>query len=1103
MTLGAFLLSVTLFVVWWVLGYSIVVALRSRRRTLQNMLLAPVVGLACTVVTVFLLNRAGLPVATFGPWLGATMAGTAWVIWWRARPLVAIRQYAWFAGVLVAAFVLNGWPMFLFGFDWVSYANDDMADYALMAQRYLHSAFFAQPDVDTLVTGRDYSAYYWLLTGPGMWRSGVDLTLAWAASVTGLSPAELFMPVIVAFQACLVSGLGALVARARVHRVPALVSCALLSCSALSTLGVMYQLGPQTGGLALLCGSSALLLRKFEARTPRRVLGEAVLLTLTVSALLLMYPELTPFLLIAAVLFALVLLRERQMHPRSILPTLGIAVASVMVILNVQVGYAAVFLLNQVGAGVVDHFGSCSDSRALGVSCPSVATIDSLFPYFLLPSGLANLWGFQVIAGLSGEPWLSFSIALGAALLLGSVTLGVVLLLRMEPTAPLLLAMFGLAVQLFSKGADFGLFKIAMYAQPFLFATITVGWLILVRQPLARFLPLVMLGVVGLIAQFNYVNRSGPAATGGFVFVPDASSLRVLSTFKDLVRDAPGGVVVVDDFNVSLAKFQALFTRGLETNFSNYYLLKNILVSPSGKRISNPFTAEAAASLQGPVLDRLVKASFNLLDPDDPDAINPFELNTIGQPSPESFQCTTLISMTDQLSMYNRRHADVNAPFVATPCDEVRNHLVLVESSRGLRYTIGDPLNTAVYGLEADPLFPGRTFAGVGRYLLFQEVQATQNARLVVALTNTVGGTPDRRVPPIAAVGTERQGLGAIGRGSARLFSKPVVPQRILGRDFVMLDMGVDASPQPQSARTGLMAWYGTNVVDDRRRLVGYLRDVSLVSESEYQGRTVPSQITTLPTDLTNPDLEYSGIYEDGWLSDQAFVSLKQPEDDGTLSVRGLIPQIGDSTFTTALHTLVDGQEVDRRTLIPGEFELHLAMPGPAGVRHVELEFSATQFLPGRDGRPAAAFLRELAIRPGDTSSAAATVTDVLATDSRMRLGLGWYGVEQADGTVFRWASNDAELLHLPPDGQVLVLDIERGPGVTTAPMNLQVLDEAGALVQEASVDGRVSIRIQLGTAASRGSVIRLHVQGGGAKVPDDPRALNFRVFRIAVDPPG
>ena len=53
---------------------------------------------------------------------------------------------AWPYGVVLAfALVATGRPMFKYGFDWVSYCNDDMANYALAADWFYHHGYYDLP----------------------------------------------------------------------------------------------------------------------------------------------------------------------------------------------------------------------------------------------------------------------------------------------------------------------------------------------------------------------------------------------------------------------------------------------------------------------------------------------------------------------------------------------------------------------------------------------------------------------------------------------------------------------------------------------------------------------------------------------------------------------------------------------------------------------------------------------------------------------------------------------------------------------------------------------------------------------------------------------
>jgi hypothetical protein len=124
---------------------------------------------------------------------------------------------------------------------------------------------------------------------------------------------------------------------------------------------------------------------------------------------------------------------------------------------------------------------------------------------------------------------------------------------------------------------------------------------------------------------------------------------------------------------------------------------------------------------------------------------------------------------------------------------------------------------------------------------------------------------------------------------------------------------------------------------------------------------------------------------------------------------------------------------------------------------------------------------------------------DIADRDSGIGLGSGWYSVERNSHQVFRWVDNDAELtVKLCADpAPPLVFDIEPGPGVNRQPFALQVLDAHWNLQAQAWIRGRETLQLQL-PPGDRTLSLRLHVVGGGVSIPEDPRILNFRVYRCA-----
>jgi FkbM family methyltransferase len=122
-----------------------------------------------------------------------------------------------------------------------------------------------------------------------------------------------------------------------------------------------------------------------------------------------------------------------------------------------------------------------------------------------------------------------------------------------------------------------------------------------------------------------------------------------------------------------------------------------------------------------------------------------------------------------------------------------------------------------------------------------------------------------------------------------------------------------------------------------------------------------------------------------------------------------------------------------------------------------------------------------------------ATHSDAITT------GQGWYPLEHYRGQTFRWVANDAELMIREPTGtrQTLSLEVEPGPGVGSRLFMLQVLDEEGHTIATAEVKGREVIHVTLPIIKGQAAVFRLRVEGGGLPTPNDPRTLNFRIFRF------
>jgi hypothetical protein len=937
----AFLLSSVVFIWWLGVGFAATSLLLPRRSSLRNLLLGPAIGAAITTLGIFIFNRLGWSVAALGPFLTAGLSvATVLVLCWR-RPRFGWRRYSPFAIVFILALFLTGWPLVRFGFDWLSYGNSDMGAYCLGASRVLHHGFFDAPTASDLVDGLDLPQAYWFQHAVGGIRCGAEMLVAWVVSCTGLTVAGAFMPVTVALHLMLVSAAGGLAGSCRRPRWAMWWTCALAAASPLLTYGVISQLVAQVAGMGVLCATAALLLHRVRWKPQGRFLGNAVLLGLLGAALLVLYPEITPLLGLAFPLHLLLLLRRGKRAPLASLA---------------QAGLAGLIAAASLGSYSIDAVRFLSyQAQATSEGFRSVA----LFPYYFMPSGFANLWGLVPLAMPVSEPRMALSIVAGGILLIVVVPIAAWLAFRRVPVAVLCVVAAVLSAGLLVGRSGFGLFKLAMFAQPFLLGVLVVACACLrgrARWRLAAALVLLPLVLLHLRTQRTYV-RTG-CGEGNYSQIRNASRHRFLSTFRDRIAATHGQSFLIDSSNSTLVNLMAEALRGRTACFRSQPLVQPRL---EGYMLlcHDPARLDILRYLEARATERIEQAEFDLHDPETPGATNHFAVTRLGCPNHGAGECEYLVTGDRQTVFNARRMPDLEAPpFQVERLDHVHDHLVFITSARGMPFY--EP--AAYYHLEPNPVHGG-CMQSVGRHLLFEVLNPTPGMRLVLDLTATLNADGCNQVPPAAAVGAARVPLGAKGRGSCRLFSPPLTPQRIAGRHFVALDMGAPGGG------------FGKSL--DPRKFVAFARDISAVSAADYASLRPPTVLAVFPRDLRHPDLEYSGIYEEGWVAEEAFCVLAYPGGRGSLVIQGEVPKFGPTPPPRQLIVCVDGVEMLRRTVAAGPFEFRCPLDGAAGRRRVEVRFSEAGALPHPDNRPVAARLIRLGFEegtshPGDLGERAA-----------------------------------------------------------------------------------------------------------------------------------
>jgi len=306
---------------------------------------------------------------------------------------------------------------------------------------------------------------------------------------------------------------------------------------------------------------------------------------------------------------------------------------------------------------------------------------------------------------------------------------------------------------------------------------------------------------------------------------------------------------------------------------------------------------------------------------------------------------------------FNRHALPAASPdLVSGRCDSAHNLLAFTSSTLGESFYLPAHKFVSFYQFQPDPYFANHRIVAFGRYALFQVLGATSGERIVLELTHTLNHDASNLLPPASAVGAYRVPLPLLGRGSARVFSPPLRPQMIAGTPYVLVDMGVAARPS-RISRHGLQGLYGRAVTTDPRNLTGYVRDISLVGQAQYATLHAPSVLRRFPSDLEDPGLEYSGLYEDGWMGADGYVRLAGGPS-AELRVQGQVP----AGAGKRLQLVVNGRQAANVAVIPGQLDVRARIPASTIARVVELRFAAEIKLSSPDLRPAAARLTFLGV---------------------------------------------------------------------------------------------------------------------------------------------
>ena len=928
--MAALALSLAFFVFVAFVGRATLALFRWRGGVLRAWLLGPATGLAVVVLTTMVLNQAGLPVNAFAwPLTAALALGAAAIFWWR-RPVFPARALAPFIAIAVFSLVWTGWPMLRFGFGWLSYVNDDFVNYCLAAERHKDFGFWRVPTMDELA-GRDIAQYYWFMHVPGLMRFGSELTLAWVSAVSGVKSLGIFMPTIIGLGLIQLFSSAALVLHRGRWRRRAVVATALLAASPLFMLGTLYQLIAQVGGLGLLLAATAILTGRLP-RARRRIVPHVLALSLVGASLAAFYPEVTAFAVLTTVVAGTIEALRQRALPASRLSLVIYGIVGVIVLLRYNVLSYVFTIMLQMGQGF----------RAVDLSL-------SLFPYFMIPTGLANLFGLMPLAVNFAEPFTSLTIVAGLLALVTALAFALRESFRGAPMAVLLLVQFVLAIKLMRSGNDFGLYKIAMFMQPALAAALALA---LLKLPWARITaPLGVLLAAACCAPtaLYYTRVSQGEKAGG---ITEAKLASVLGTTPPVTT--PDTRLLCDINNLVAAKVAAFELRGTDLRFlsRDYYQqiapieferLGNTLVSLH-PRFDDLMRTRAMLARR----DELTVRTHSLFD-------TSFRAPALDYAA--AGKTDTYLFLSEPLGLFNKLRVppreQPTAFFKAVPASAARNHLVFMHTGRGNHYYLGDRNRIAIYQPEADPYTPQQDITGLGRFLLLRVEQPDEEIYLRISASKTFMGRGHTAWSPGSRVlGAANVPLAFPGNGAVNRIVGPIKPVYRDGAAYIGIDFN-ETPVQFPFDRTGLQSLYNTIVPLDSRKLVAYGRDISALSRRQIAALERPNKLTTFPDDIVFArGLEFSGIYEDGWLSPESEFVLGGGGPKAWVRLRGFVPRLpGAPLGAGTMKVSLASGTVELPAAI-GSFDWLLPVGEKDDTAHLAVQFSAGAPLPNGDNRP-------------------------------------------------------------------------------------------------------------------------------------------------------
>jgi hypothetical protein len=747
------------------------------------------------------------------------------------------------------------------------------------------------------------------------------------------------------------------------YRKVTLLAFFLFATSPLFGLGTLYQLIAQVGGIAILLAAASVLFATRHMTWRKLALGGLI-----TACLAIYYPEVAPFVALGIGICALRLrYTESAIFKSYALFIGGVAALTFLLIATNTYQFINTLVMQSVGSAGLGAMAEINDQSGGLV----------LFPWTLVPSFLPMLFGLHAFGVVGTDPLISFLISLSFGFLFFMIVRTWKNVQEGAPIGYLGALMLFLGFYLFNKGQDFGLFKLAMFSQPVITLFLAQGFALFLFGPSAKHRRWAAIALVVFFARTiwphaYYTYASLGTYGGGLTEVIGASRLGVSFTPpKDLKFDA----IQSDISNVVTAKMLAQYTQGIDTRFLSRSYMDNIANIAVLKFLRTP---DPDLGPQARIIEKLSLLRFllpeEIMTGEVPDykvmSIQKLDNNWTETSSRNlNYKDRLLVSVRRDLDHFNKANPGTGwvtqNMFQYKLESQVKDHLVFIHSELSPHYYSSARFKAAFFQREPEPITQGDVyFHGSGRYNLFNIINPSPNLRLIVDFSRTSLGRSRSKLPTNAIViGEKDYRLPFVGHGSARVVSPPLKPEYFEQNAYLTLDFGEVAQPI-EKEKSGLMRLWGVKFNLDDRRLVGFMRDASVITEEQYLALPRPTKIMDFPGDLARyPGLEYSGVFEDGWVADEAFFKLGPSRAGQILTVKGMIPETKKFREQGVDVTVsINEKPTEIVNLKSGSFTLTRLIKEATQITSISLNFSDSQVYGINDPRAVSAAIAEISI---------------------------------------------------------------------------------------------------------------------------------------------